>query len=371
MKVNKFLYVLILLFVLVNQACGNGDATLTPSPMTETPGAALTPISLEVGFGYRGSWFELFFTDPTNPLASQITGGVDGPLTEAIDAARLSVDVAAYSLSLNSVRNALLRAHDRGVEVRMVMESDNLGDYDPQLLKDAGVPIIGDRREGLMHNKFVIIDRAEVWTGSMNFTDSSEYSGNNNLIRIHSKKVVEDYIKEFEEMFLDDKFGPDVLPATPNPRVEIEGTSLEIYFSPDDGAASSLLSLLDNAQKSIYFLAYSFTSNDLGDVIRTKAEGGLDVAGVMDEEQVNSNIGTEYDAFRQAGLDVRLDGNKDLMHHKVIIIDGKIVVTGSYNFTASAETKNDENLIVIHNAQIAEKFMEEFERVQSQAQPLK
>jgi hypothetical protein len=69
---------------------------------------------------------------------------VDGPLVEAIDAARLSIDVAAYSLSLNSVRNALIHAHERGATVRVVMESTNMDRSDPQRLIEAGIPVIGD-----------------------------------------------------------------------------------------------------------------------------------------------------------------------------------------------------------------------------------
>jgi phosphatidylserine/phosphatidylglycerophosphate/cardiolipin synthase-like enzyme len=83
----------------------------------------------------------------------------------------------------------------------------------------------------------------------------------------------------------------------------------------------------------------------------------------MEAEQVGSNIGTEYDPFALAGLDVRLDGNQGQMHHKVIIIDERIVITGSYNFSSSAETRNDENLLIIHSAEIAHPFLEEFQRV--------
>jgi phosphatidylserine/phosphatidylglycerophosphate/cardiolipin synthase-like enzyme len=127
--------------------------------------------------------------------------------------------------------------------------------------------------------------------------------------------------------------------------------------------------LLDNAQSSVYFLAYSFTADPLGEAIRRRAAAGIKVAGVMEADQVASNIGSEYDTFRAAGLDVRLDSNPGLMHHKVMIIDDQIVVTGSYNFTASAETTNDENLIVIYDPAIAGQFMQEFERVYAAAIP--
>jgi phosphatidylserine/phosphatidylglycerophosphate/cardiolipin synthase-like enzyme len=127
--------------------------------------------------------------------------------------------------------------------------------------------------------------------------------------------------------------------------------------------------VLESAQESIYFLAYSFTSNQLGEIVRQKAAAGLTIAGVMDDEQVRSNQGTEYDPFRQADLDVRIDGIDGLMHHKVFIVDEKIVVLGSYNFSQNAEERNDENLMIIYNPVIAEQFMLEFRRLQEQAQP--
>jgi phosphatidylserine/phosphatidylglycerophosphate/cardiolipin synthase-like enzyme len=91
--------------------------------------------------------------------------------------------------------------------------------------------------------------------------------------------------------------------------------------------------------------------------------------GVMDDDQAKTSQATEYEPLTQAGLDVRLDGNLiGLMHHKVIILDQKIVVTGSYNFTESAETTNDENVVIIFSPEIAEKYSEEFQRVYQLAQ---
>ena len=368
MKPFQRFVTLFLLASFLLAACG--DVTQTPTPpadVTSTPGTELTPIDLQVGYGVRGSWFELYFTDPADPFSSQGTGGVDGPLVEAIDAARLSIDVAAYSISLNSVRYALIRAHERGVTVRVVMESSNMDRSDPQALIAAGIPIVGDGRQGLMHDKFMVIDKSEVWLGSMNYTDSGTYDDNNNMIRIKSTKIAEDYSLEFKEMFEDDSFGPDVKPQTPNPTVTIDGTRVDIYFSPDDGVLNALGLLLTNAEESIYFLAFSFTANELGAVVRQKKEAGLDVKGVMDEEQIMSNAGTEFDPFQQKGVDVLIDGNPGQMHHKLFIVDEKIVAFGSYNFSRSAEESNDENLIIIYNPEIAKQFMLEFARVRSHA----
>jgi phosphatidylserine/phosphatidylglycerophosphate/cardiolipin synthase-like enzyme len=175
-------------------------------------------------------------------------------------------------------------------------------------------------------------------------------------MRIRSTKIVENYLTEFEEMFNDDMFGPDIVAQTPNPTLTMDGTRIDMFFSPDDGVLASLVPVLESAQESIYFLAYSFTSNQLGEIVRQKAEAGITIAGVMDDEQVRSNQGTEYDPFRQADLDVRIDGIDGLMHHKVFIVDEKIVVLGSYNFSQNAEERNDENLMIIYDPAIAEQL---------------
>jgi len=368
---------------------GCGSATSTPTPTaslprllttdvpstgsapnaTATPGAVLAPIDLHVGTGFGNDWFQMYFTDPSNRASRQLSGGPDGPLVASIDAARLSVDAAMYSLTLNSVRNALIRAHRRGLNVRVVMESDNLDDEDPQALMQAGIPLLGDRQEGLMHDKFIVIDGDEVWTGSMNYTDSGAYGDNNSLVRIRSEKVAADYEAEFNQMFVNDLFGPSKHVVAPDPQVTIEATNLEVYFSPEDHVQDALVQLLGEAKTSIYFLAFSFTADPLGEAIRDRAAAGIKVAGVMDSDQVLSNLGTEYDPFRSDGLAVRLDGNPGQMHEKLMIIDGEIVVVGSYNLSRSADTTNDENLIVIHDSQIAAQCTLEFARIFDQASP--
>ena len=356
-------WISILTLIIVLSACVPADigtpiATAVPFPLTDIPRTESV-----------SKWLEIYFTDPSAPGAAAYKGGPDQTLAAALDAARLSVDVAAYSLNLWSVRDALIRAKHRGVEVRMVMESTNMDGQEVQDLINAEIPIVGDQRQGLMHDKFIVIDRAEVWTGSMNFTASGTYNDNNNLIHIRSAEAAADYTTEFNEMFEDNLFGSDVRPATPYPKLTIDGISVEIYFSPDDSVGTHLLELLQGAQESIYFMDYSFTSSDLGDAIIERAGVGITVSGVMDAGQVASNSDTEYNAFLAAGLDVRLDGNTGgLMHHKVIIIDRSIVVTGSYNFTSSAETLNDENVVILFDPDAAAQFLDEFQRVYDQAQ---
>jgi phosphatidylserine/phosphatidylglycerophosphate/cardiolipin synthase-like enzyme len=313
-------------------------------------------------------WYSVYFTRPGDPLARGYRGGPDQHLAEAIETARLSVDVAVLDLDLWSLRDALIAAQRRGVAVRMVVESDYLDSKEIQEIRDAGIPVLGDRREGLMHNKFAIIDRAEVWSGSMNYTVSEAYRNNNNLIRLRSRPLADDYTAEFEEMFVDDLFGPGSPANTPHPEFSVDGSQIEVYFSPDDGVAQRLVELILSAEESVYFLAYSFTSDDLAAALLERNQADIHIAGVMEARQVESNTGSEYERLRAAGIDVRLDGNPDNMHHKVLVIDGAIVVTGSYNFSRSAEERNDENTLVLHDPQIAALYLEEFEKVFSGAQ---
>jgi phosphatidylserine/phosphatidylglycerophosphate/cardiolipin synthase-like enzyme len=331
-------------------------ADSTP-PAGESEEAALEP------------WFHVYFSDPQSPAAGTLRGGPDAVLAAAIDDARLSVDIAMYDLDLWSIRDALLDAHRRGVTVRVVAESDNLDEPEFQALIDAGIPVLGDRREGLMHHKFVVIDRLEIWTGSMNFTLNGAYRNDNNLVRIRSSRLAEDYQAEFEEMYVADRFGALSLADTPNPTVTVSAVPIEVYFSPDDGVAARVVELILEAESRVDFMAFSFTADPIADALLDQARRGVSVSGVFEARQVDSNIGTEYGRLRGAGLDVHLDGNPQNMHHKVIIIDGRIVITGSYNFSASAEQRNDENVLIIHNAKVASYFLDEFTRVMDQAQP--
>jgi len=308
-------------------------------------------------------WYSVYFTQPGVPNAETLRGGPDAALAEAIREANLGVDIAMDTLDLWSIRDALIDANQRGVRVRIVVESDNLDEPEIQDLIQAGIEVLGDRREGMMHNKFAILDRQEVWTGSMNFTLNGAYRSDNNLIRVRSEQLAENYLVEFEEMFVDDAFGPGSPADTPYANLQIDSTPVEVYFSPDDGVQQQLVDLIGRARQSIYFLAYSFTSDELAEAILSRAAAGVTVAGVLDEGQALGNQGGEFQHFLDSGLKVRLDGNPKSMHHKVLIIDDRIVVTGSYNFSQNAETRNDENTLVIVSPEIAALYKAEFERV--------
>lgn len=307
-------------------------------------------------------WIEVYFTgEDGSPAAAQAA------LVEAIDGAQQQVDMAMFNLSLTNVQAALIRAHERGLAVRVVTDSEALAKSSFRALQRAGIPLIGDRREALMHNKYLIIDESEVWTGSLNLTGSGLNQDNNNLVRLHSAELARLFTADFEAMFEDDRFGDKEFRDASESLVDLDGAEVEVFFSPNGGADDRIAELLSAATDRIDFLAYSFTSDSLAQALITAAKSGVQVSGVMEADQVESNTGGEFENFRNAGLSVLQDGNSGLMHHKFIIIDRSIVIFGSYNFTRNAERSNDENLLIIHDAGLAQQFMQEVERVAADA----
>ena len=314
------------------------------------------------------SWLTIYLTDPGDPQSETLRGGPDARLAEAIDAAGYSVDVAIYHLNLWSIRDALLRAAQRGVRVRVVVESDGIFDPEVQDLVQAGIPVLGDRREPLMHHKFTLIDGLEVWTGSMNYSVGSAYYDNNLLIRLRSSVLAENYAREFNEMFEDDRFGPLSIADTPHPEVRISDSRVETLFAPDDGVAVRLIELIAEAQSEVDFLAFTFTSDPLTEALLEAVDRGVTVRGVIERDQAEG-AGSDYARMRQSGIDVRLDNNPGTMHHKLLLIDDQIVATGSYNFTRSAEQANDENVVILHDRQAGATLQAEFLRIFQTASP--
>lgn len=319
-------------------------------------------------------WIQVYFTQPKYPdQESDHHGGLDEILAADIDRAQTSVDVAAYDFDLDRVAEALVAAHERGVKVRFVTDTDNVDLRQVRQLDRAGIPVVEDDRGAIMHDKFVVIDGQVVWTGSWNLTDNGTYRNNNNAVRIVAPALAENYTTEFEEMFLDKAFGPTSPANTPHPqvRVEVQGDGtvlLENYFAPEDHVADKILDLVGKADTSIRFLAYSFTDDRLGDLLKDKKKAGLEIQGVFEERGSDTEY-SEYGRLRRArpSLDVLTDGNPYVMHHKVFILDDEIVILGSFNFTANADEANDENIVVVHSPEVAALYRAEFERIYAQA----
>jgi len=141
--------------------------------------------------------------------------------------------------------------------------------------------------------------------------------------------------------------------------------SYEVYFSPNGGCEEKLIYWINKANRSIHIMIYSFTLDSIGEALINAYNKGVEVKIVMEKEQLTAY--SEYYKLKKAGVEVKLDSNPALMHNKVAIIDGEIVITGSYNWTQNAETKNNENLLIIKNKGLAEVYELEFQKIWCQS----
>lgn len=221
---------------------------------------------------------------------------------------------------------------------------------------------------GLMHDKFCILDDKTVITGSMNPTTNGVEKNDNNIILINGSFIAKNYLSEFKEL----KGGVERKVTFPliNQTVENRSFLIENRFCPEDGCEEAVLKSIGSAKESVNFLTFSFTSNPIGNLLLEKEREGVEVKGVF--ERRSESKYSEYKKLLSAGIDVRLDGNPATMHHKVFIIDGgtpdATVILGSYNPTKSGNTRNDENILIIHDQDIAGSFLKEFKRVYGMAE---
>jgi phosphatidylserine/phosphatidylglycerophosphate/cardiolipin synthase-like enzyme len=309
----------------------------------------------------------VLFTAPQSGDGSSPSGGLDMRLAEAIDAAQESVDVAAYDFDLEPVADALIRAARRGVRVRLVSDSDYADELGPTKLHREGIPIVFDDREPFMHNKFVVIDGNVVWTGSWNLTQNGTYRNNNNVLVLTSEQLATNYTTEFEEMFIDRAFGASSPEGIPYPQINLNGVQVETIFESEGNVRGRLLSLLGETDATIYVMAFVFTDDELAEALIDRHEAGVDVVAVV-EARNTEGPGSDYDTLRRAGIEILEDGNPYIMHHKVMILDEAVVITGSYNFSASAADRNDENALILQSPDVASRYVEEFWRVYDAAQ---
>jgi phosphatidylserine/phosphatidylglycerophosphate/cardiolipin synthase-like enzyme len=319
-----------------------------------------------------GAAWEVAFTLPVLPPdndPAKHRGSLDAKLVQLMDHATRTLDVADYDFDLANVADAMARAAKRGARVRMVTDSDTLDNTKDaavqaafQTLKDASIPIVPDGRPPIMHNKFTVVDGEWVEMGSWNYTDGDTYHLNNNLAIWHSRELADNYTAEFEKMFVQKKFGASKPKGVPHPTLEVAGMRVENYFAAEDGVAAHVTEKLNQAQKKIHFLAFSFTHNGMGAAMLARKQAGVELQGVFETTGSNTPF-SEYTRLKQAGVDVYQDGNPYVMHHKVILLDDHITIFGSFNFSDNADKDNDENLLIVDDPGFTAQFEQEYQRV--------
>ena len=281
------------------------------------------------------------------------------------------------------------------------------------ILKNGQIPLIddtadGSKGSGLMHHKFVIIDNKIIITGSANFTTSEvhgdflsvESRGNtNNLLKIISPEIAQLFTEEFNLMWgdgpkgkTDSKFGtkkPWRNPVT----INLENTSITIQFSPANNnipwtlTSNGLIAKnLQKAKNSVDLALFVFTEQRIANTLENLSTQGVEIKTLIDPSfafryysegldmlgvELTNKCKYEKDnkpwqfPIQSVGIPNLPQG--DVLHHKFAVIDQEIVITGSHNWSASANNINDETLLIIKNPVIAAHYQREFNNLYSKA----
>ena len=214
-----------------------------------------------------------------------------------------------------------------------------------------------------MHDEFIIVDGNVLFTGSWGPNYNDTYRNDNDLLEIRSADLIANYQAKFNEMYEDGRVGPNATVGALKSQVEFtDGTTVQNYFSPVDKPEDKLVDLIRGARHHIRFMAFTFTSSAIGSAIASAAKSGIPIEGLFESRGASQGILPTL-ACQAKISNLRTDGNVYSMHHKVLIIDDAIVVTGSYNFTSTANTSNDENVLVIDSPAIARLYNAQFDKL--------
>lgn len=336
---------------------------------------------------------KVYFNHSVNVSVSQIQNAVNinnkipDTLAAYINRCEETLDIAIYNatdITLTApVISAINAAHNRGVRVRIVYESTStnslLNALNPAI---ATLPGTTGFAYGLMHNKFVVFDanhsdpnKPYILTGSTNWT-TAQLSGTdlNNVIIIQDQALALAYQIEFEEMWGSNgnlpnasnaKFGPDKTDNTPH-NFNINGVPVELYFSPSDGTNQRIIDNILFATHDVNVATMLITRSDIRQAITTKYDSGIQKTHVTLSTQ--NPTGNEFPAIQShlpAGQAMQYTASGTL-HHKFMVVDNDPssaaprVLTGSHNWSTSAETRNDENTLIIHDRNIANQYYQAF-----------
>lgn len=301
----------------------------------------------------------------------------DDTIVAQIDRAQTTLDLAVYNNNNGSIVQAINSAFDRGVIVRYIAEGQTANTGLSSL--NPSIPVLY-RENALssgMHNKFIIVDAenvdsALVLTGSTNFTSNNLFSDPNNMVIIQDQALARAYTLEFNEMWGSDQPQPDPINSrfgelkinnTPE-KFSIGGKAVELYFSPSDNTTAAIEKAIESAEYNLDFALLTFTNNTLSDAVADRVSLFLTPRGIV---ETPGGTGSDFDFLIDEGvLMLSHEGIPGQLHHKYATIDHSqplsdaMVVTGSHNWSSAAETENDENTLIIHDATVANLFYQEF-----------
>lgn len=371
-----------------------------------------------------------------SPITGQWRRGdnLEAFILQGIHDAKHEILVAVQELSLPRVAEALARRHREGLTVRVILENtysspwsqEHPADLSPHqrtrhnqlealgwgdavaILQRQGVPLIddtadGSKGSGLMHEKFMVIDRRVVITGSANFTsscihgdpDDTRTRGNvNHLLRIESAELAALFSHEFARMWgdgpggaTDSRFGLGK-EAGALQVVKVGNTAVGVLFAPQrrrdpNNGLALLNTLLEGAKRQVDLALFVLSDQSVANTLGRLHHRGVKIRLLADPGFANRSfsevldlMGTQLPDRRcrieagNAPLKQAIDGvgipqlaGGDKLHHKLAVIDGQRVITGSFNWSPSAAHQNDETLLVIDSPLLARHFTAEIDRL--------
>ena len=343
-------------------------------------------VSLSVSAGNK---IKVYFNHPVDVSVSTTTPAVylnncmADTLVAYINRAKYSIDISQYEYSQGSYANiatAVNNAYLRGVGVRWIYDGSG---YNPSVsLLNPGIhalPSPTSADYNIMHNKIITIDanstnpdEAVVITGSFDWTYAHFSYEYNNTVIFQDSALAHVYTQEFNMMWGSTGLVPDTTLSKFGPyktdlgrhTFVIEGKTVEVYFSPSDYTESHIQNTISTANTDLYFGIYTFTSSGDASLIVNKKTNGVYVAGIIDQfsygyspyTQFTSGLGSNFICY----------SGSTIYHNKFLIVDqankcsDPLVLTGSHNWTTSANTKNDENTVIIHDDTIANQYYQSF-----------
>jgi phosphatidylserine/phosphatidylglycerophosphate/cardiolipin synthase-like enzyme len=147
-----------------------------------------------------------------------------------------------------------------------------------------------------------------------------------------------------------------------SPMAQDKPPAWSVYFSPHGGCTDAIIKELNGAKSTILVQAYSFTSSPIAKGLLNAHKRGVKVEVILDK--INIGKKAEYSSaifFFNEGIPVRIDSVHSIAHNKVMVIDGETVITGSFNFTKAAEESNAENLLIIHDRKLADRYVKNWQ----------
>jgi phosphatidylserine/phosphatidylglycerophosphate/cardiolipin synthase-like enzyme len=284
-----------------------------------------------------------------------------------------SVDLCVMELQDFSVTGAMVAAHKSGATVRTIVDDDYAAPegYAIADLLEAGIPVLDDDNNAIMHSKFVVIDGATVIVTSANFSAFDSLSNANNLLVFRSPALASIFTTRFNQFWEQDAFHHVDQPGPFG--ASFSDIQVEVTFGPHWAVVEALLEAIESAEEAIHFAIFAFTLEEVKQAILKRCSE-VEIRGLYDAGQAAGDdsmapsgwcsSASVYAADVQPSPGVTPDYGFRKLHHKYLIIDPGTshgqVITGSTNWSYSAATKNDEVLISVRHGATVDAFESEF-----------